>query len=45
MGDASYATSIGTKVIIPVATAATEPALILFTNYNGVGDLGTRTGK
>lgn len=37
--DQSYATSIGAKVILPTATATAEPHLIVFTNYNGVGEL------
>lgn len=34
--DISYATSIGTRVGIPVATIR-DPSLCLFTNYNGIG--------
>ena len=34
--DASHATSIGTRVGLPVATIR-EPSSCIFTNYNGVG--------
>ena len=35
--DCSYATSIGTKIGLPVATVQGRPSSRLFTNYNGVG--------
>ena len=44
MLDASYASTIGTKVLLPVATSP-DPSLLLFTNYNGVGDASARTGE
>lgn len=34
--DCSHATSIGTRVGVPVATIC-EPSCCIFTNYNGVG--------
>lgn len=34
--DSSHATSIGTRVGLPVATIR-DPACCIFTNYNGVG--------
>ena len=41
--DASYATSIGAKVCLPVATIGT-PIVTVITNYNGSGDDDTRFG-
>jgi hypothetical protein len=35
--DCSYATSIGTKIGLPVATVQGRPSTRLFTNYNGIG--------
>jgi hypothetical protein len=35
--DYSYATSIGTKIGLPVATVQGRPLSRLFTNYNGIG--------
>ncbi len=43
MLDPSYATSIGARVLLPVA-AMPEPSLLLFTNYNGVGNPDARVG-
>jgi hypothetical protein len=42
MLDTSYATTIGAKIGIPVATM--DPKIILFTNYNGIGDQHARSG-
>ena len=35
--EASYATSTGTRVGLPVATVSRHPSYRVFTNYNGVG--------
>ena len=35
--DCSYATSIGAKIGLPVATVQERPSSRLFTNYNGIG--------
>ncbi len=43
MLDFSYATSIGAKIGLPVATIS-EPSTLLFTNYNGVGEEAVRHG-
>lgn len=45
MADHSYATSIGTRTAFLAATAAAEPSLIMFTNYNGAGLSSARDGK
>lgn len=39
---ASYATSTGTRVGLPVTTVSQHPSYRVFTNYNGVG---TRDGE
>lgn len=44
MLDASYASSIGARVLLPVATSP-DPKMLLFTNYGTVGDASARTGK
>jgi len=36
--DCSYATSIGTRIGLPVATVDQRPSVRIFTNYNGVGE-------
>jgi len=43
MMDISYATSIGSKVGLPVATTS-DPSTLLFTNYNGIGEDAARHG-
>jgi hypothetical protein len=35
--DYSYATSVGTRIGLPVATVQPRPSCHIFTNYNGVG--------
>jgi hypothetical protein len=42
--DQSHATSIGTRVGLPVATVQDKPARRIFTNYNGVGDRSAGKG-
>jgi hypothetical protein len=42
--DFSHATSIGTRVGLPVATIR-EPSSCIFTNYNGVGSREQDQGK
>ena len=42
--DCSHATSIGTRVGLPVATIR-EPLSCIFTNYNGVGSREQDQGK
>jgi hypothetical protein len=37
MLDPSYASSIGARILLPVARSP-EPSIFVFTNYNGVGD-------
>lgn len=44
MMDSSYATSIGAKIGLAVATVS-EPSMLLFTNYNGVGEEAARSGR
>lgn len=44
MLDHSYATSIGAKIGLPVATTS-DPSTLIFTNYNGVGDKAARHGE
>ncbi|OAA33989.1 Acyl transferase/acyl hydrolase/lysophospholipase [Cordyceps fumosorosea ARSEF 2679] len=39
--DPSFATGIGTRVVLPVATVP-DPSLLAFTNYNAVGDAKMR---
>ncbi|KAM7210074.1 patatin-like phospholipase-like protein [Rhypophila decipiens] len=41
--DPSYATGIGAKIGLPVATIS-KPSTLLFTNYNGVGEEALRLG-
>ncbi|KAK3692967.1 hypothetical protein B0T22DRAFT_532338 [Podospora appendiculata] len=43
MLDPSYATTIGAKICLPVATVS-EPTTLLFTNYNGAGEEALRLG-
>ncbi|KAK3935780.1 patatin-like phospholipase-like protein [Diplogelasinospora grovesii] len=43
MLDTSYATSIGAKIGLPVATVS-KPSTLLFTNFNGVGEEAVRHG-
>lgn len=43
MLDPSQASASGTRIILPVATTP-DPSLLLFTNYNGVGDWLSRIG-
>lgn len=42
--DSSHATSIGTRIGLPVATIR-EPSSCIFTNYNGVGSREQDQGK
>lgn len=44
MLDSSYASCIGARILLPVATSP-DPSLLLFTNYSDVGDASARTGK
>ncbi|KAK3933518.1 hypothetical protein QBC46DRAFT_401931 [Diplogelasinospora grovesii] len=43
MLDTSYATSIGAKIGLPMASIS-EPSALLFTNYSGVGEEAVRHG-
>ena len=43
MLDPSYATTIGAKIGLPVATVS-DPSTLLFTNYNDIGEEAVRPG-
>lgn len=43
--DMSYATEIGAKLCVLVATVLKQPSYRIFTNYNGVGQRGGKQGK
>jgi hypothetical protein len=43
--DYSYATSIGAKIGLPVATILEKPLTRIFTNYNGIGARGRNQGE
>lgn len=43
--DSSYATSIGTRIGLPVATVHERPSCRIFTNYNGVGTQEQNPGE
>lgn len=42
--DHSHATSLGTRIGLPVATVQEQPSCRVFTNYNGVGARGREQG-
>ena len=43
--DYSHATSIGTRIGLPVASVSNPPGHHVFTNYNGAGERDKRLGK
>ena len=45
MLDISYASEIGAKLCVLVATALKQPSYRIFTNYNGVGQRSEKQGK
>lgn len=45
MLDISYATEVGAKLCVLVATVLKQPSYRVFTNYNGVGQRGEKQGK
>ena len=44
MLDPSYATAIGTRIILPAARSP-QPSILLFTNYNGSVEIGKEKGR
>jgi hypothetical protein len=45
MLDISYATEVGAKLCVLVATVLKQPSYRVFTNYNGVGQRSEKQGK
>lgn len=45
MLDISYATEVGAKLCVLVATVLKQPSYRVFTNYNGIGQRDEKQGK